>query len=378
MSSQFIRLNCYGAESSHRRRNHENASDILEEASRGPGAAPHVRSPQRPTLLFGESPDKLQPVIAELREIGRDVRGAPLRRGAALLYAVVISYPLRWREFDGDAAWADYNAWRAATLIWLEDCFGADLRSIVEHTDEKQPHIHAFVIPPLSPGNRIDHRLHPGRTARAAALAQGRDHRLGERAYRDGMRAWQQSFYEAVSASFGHDRIGPRRKRFQRDVALSRQASDHFLERLEVIIANVLTSLDAIPGVQKYELETLNTLLISARREHRRGQDNAIELLEAFLAAPPVTESEGGIAHCAGQLQPDDLKQLADPNSTDWVNDEDIEPGHENDDDIGYDDDPAHDGADDDFEASASYDDGIAGEHFSDWTDDASEPDDDV
>jgi hypothetical protein len=373
MPIQFIRLNCYGAVASHRRKNHENAFDILDEAGREPGAAPHVRKPQPPTLLFGEPPQAVRLAVSDLTRVARDHRGAPLRRGAAVLYAIVASYPIRWRQFDGSAGHEEYSSWRTATLSWLVKQFGVALRSVVEHTDETQPHLHAFVIPPLLAGHRINHHFHPGRSARAAALAKGDDHIVGERAYRDGMRAWQQSFYQEVSSFFDHDRVGPRRKRFRRDAALARQASDQLLERLEVITAEVLKTFITMPGevmgAQKAELEALKNMFVEARREHHEGQTDVIERLEEALAKPIIPSYSREGIECQGNLNPDELG-MERRGSTLWQHNIDgPDPDCETDQDAGYDDDSAPDAAfDDDHDEGDAADQSFVVEHLEDWS----------
>ena len=77
--------------------------------------------------------------------------------------------------------------------------------------------MHFYVVPTLGPDNRLNvNELHPGRRAKTAAQAEGADHIYAERAYRAGMRAWQDAYHRDVSKSFGHDRYGPRRARVSR------------------------------------------------------------------------------------------------------------------------------------------------------------------
>lgn len=288
MPSQFIHLSCYGAEPGARRKRHENAFDIIDEAARAPGAARHVTRPRAPVQLFGVPLHTLKVRVAELARIGRDRRGARLRRGATILYAIVVSYPLAWRKIDDHGARADYAQWRDATVEWLRTRFGDALQSVVEHVDEAQPHLHAFVLPPLCPRNRIDHRLHAGHVARQAALENGGDRLAGEQAYRAGMRAWQDDFHGSVSSRFGHDRLGPRRKRVRRDIALARQTSDRLLERMETTLVQLAGRMGTHPVLaqssEAAEIEALAGLVRDARHRQLSGAADAMLSLQAALA----------------------------------------------------------------------------------------------
>ena len=64
-----------------------------------------------------------------------------------------------------------------------------------------------------------------GCVAREAARRIGSDHKQAERAYRTGMRGFQDDYATAVSARFGHERVGPRRRRLRRDALLARQGA---------------------------------------------------------------------------------------------------------------------------------------------------------
>lgn len=286
MPSQFIHLSCYGAQSGSRRRRHENVFDIIDEAARAPDAIGHLTQPRPPVHLYGLPLQTLKDRMGEFIDVARDRRGARLRRDATVLYAIVASYPIPWRKIGDDEALA-YARWREAVLDWLATSLGDALQAVVEHVDEPQPHLHAFAIPPLGPQNRIDHRLHPGHAARAIALGRGESRLIGERAYRDGMRRWQDDFHAKVSSQFGHDRVGPRRKRFRRDVALARQASDHLLERMESTLKHVVQRLEPHPTLdlskEIAEIETMAGLVREARQRHLNGRADAVLTLEAAL-----------------------------------------------------------------------------------------------
>jgi hypothetical protein len=358
MPSQFVHLGCYGAQARARRKPHENAFDIIDEAARAPGAARHVPRPQPPVELHGVPLRALKDRVAEFAGTARDRRGARLRRDGTILYAIVVSYPVAWRKIEGEDALSLYAQWRDAVVDWLTATFGDALQSVVEHVDEAQPHLHAFVIPPLCPRNRIDHRLHPGHAAREAAVGNGANRLAGERAYREGMRRWQDDFHAAVSSQFGHDRTGPRRRRFRRDVALARQASDRLLERMESILKRVshifaLNPLSTDLG-ETAELEILATLLSDVRHHLQSGRPGALDKLDAAL----TKLAEAGDAVWDPTMNESDLRSVAD--TVGWISRED-DPDPEA--ALGYD-------MDDDPDPERLEDD----ERHEDWDDD---PDDD-
>lgn len=325
MPSQFIRINCYGVQPSARRKPHETASGIIAEAMRAPGSVPHIFSPQAAIKRHGVSLDVIQARVAAFANIARDRRGARLRRDSTVLYAVVVSYPERRTKIEG----ADtYRKWLDTVVTWLKAQFGEHLQAIVEHQDESHPHLHAFVIPPLSERNRIDHRLHPGYSAREVARRVGADHRKAEQAYRQGMREWQDAFHEAVSRQFGHERIGPKRKRFRRDAALMRQAGDRFLEAAETVFEQLAHRLEILPGINGSEehshLERIATLLKGARRRLLDGHADAIETLQARLAQ--LTDTDHGSAGECDEYAGDDHDRVFGVTFPSRDEDDDIRP----------------------------------------------------
>lgn len=378
MASQFIRLTCYGAQAGAKRKQHENAFDILDEAARMPGAAPHIRSPKPPTLLHGNQINSVKVQLAAFAKVARGERGGPIRRGGALIYALVASYPIPWRQLEPEDALDTYGCWKKEVTGWLKAKFGAHLRSVVEHIDEGQPHLHAVIIPPLCPRNRIDHKLHPGRAARALVLGAGGDRLAGERAYRAGMRTFQYDFYNSVSAQFGHTRVGPKRKRFSRDVALARQASGLFLERAGSITSRLLAQIDAMPDIastpERTELSALADLFAQARNQLLAGRFDALEALDFGLTALAGIDTDTASGN--DKVAKDPLVDSVSPN---WEADDDPRP--EDFQDLDLNDDPdvdalVHDGDGEDENWDAGLNDDLDDDGL-DWDEDvAFDPDD--
>jgi hypothetical protein len=243
---------------------------------------------------------------------------------------------------------AAYRRWRDASVEWLKRQFGEDLQTVAEHVDEPQPHLHAVVIPPLCLRDRIDHRLHPGLAARDAALRAGSDRKEGERAYRQAMRDWQQDYYRAVSRHFGHGRVGPRRKRFRRDVALMRQSTDRVLDCAGTILARLAQRLERYPGVaeseEAAEIEAICRLLGEARLDLRGGRSDTARILETVLANLP----DGGTSSSGEDSDDFPLDWGADdephPDQVfdDFIDEDDPDPTRE-DEEFGEDEDDGYD-----------------------------------
>jgi hypothetical protein len=97
-------------------------------------------------------------------------------------------------------------------VAWLREQYGPRLRSIVEHTDEANPHLHFYAVP--LPGERFE-VLHPGRSAAAKKAQEGAKKGAQNAAYKAAMRGWQDDFSN-VAARFGLARLGPGKRRLTR------------------------------------------------------------------------------------------------------------------------------------------------------------------
>src|SRR5690606_22889648 len=95
----------------------------------------------------------------------------------------------------------------------LKKKYGSTLRSVIEHTDEANPHIHFYVVPEL--GQRFE-TVHEGRSASAEAKAQGLKKGAQNTAYKAAMREYQDDFFTDVAIKHGMSRIGPARRRLSR------------------------------------------------------------------------------------------------------------------------------------------------------------------
>jgi hypothetical protein len=102
------------------------------------------------TLSILTQPIEAGEIAIKRSHKARDAAGRRLRQDGAALLATVISYPVEWAALQADAdTMTCYCAWRADTLGWLKAEYGTALESVVEHTDDRFPHLHAFAVPEL-------------------------------------------------------------------------------------------------------------------------------------------------------------------------------------------------------------------------------------
>ncbi|MFC7455242.1 hypothetical protein [Insolitispirillum peregrinum] len=232
MGYQFVHLETYSRKADSAGRS---TTFVLDEAERRLDACQHVAEPVPPTVVFGMS-------VSEVRDL-HDVRAAAAMTEAAgkarrirsdqhTLGTVVASFPVPWDEVRSAPSKAEALAnWERRTVDWLRDQYGEQLVSVLAHCDERFPHLHAYILP-ADPSMRAK-VLHAGWSAKASAVAAakagGADGKTanakGDVAYKAAMRAWQDSYWQAVGLPCGLARLGPGRRRLTRAAWQTEQAA---------------------------------------------------------------------------------------------------------------------------------------------------------
>ena len=207
MGFQFLHIEAYARHGSkqHGQPRKWSAREIAAEAMREPDACPHVEQPKPPKVLHGCTPAEAAKLAHDWADGSKDARGRKLRADGLALAAGVVSLPSEQRQ--------DWPRFREATVEWLREQYGERLRSVVEHTDEKHPHLHFYAVP--LPGERFE-VLHPGRQAAAEKARQGAKKGAQNAAYKAAMVGWQDDFQRAVAAHFALTRRGPGKRRLTR------------------------------------------------------------------------------------------------------------------------------------------------------------------
>ena len=232
MSYQFIHIEDYsrtiakkkkndGKEKYNKETKGRSVRDIIAEAKREIGNCPHVENPKDPILLFGVDLDEVEKLAYEYHEntklTDKNGKEKKLRSDANILLAGVVSL-----NRENEDIWDEY---KKDAIAFLSNKYGKKLVSVIEHTDEENPHFHFYVI--QEQGKRFD-LIHDGKKA----LFENKDKIKHEQniAYLNAMRDFQEDFFKVVSSNYGLSKDGPKRARMSR--------SDYFKLGREVKLIN--------------------------------------------------------------------------------------------------------------------------------------------
>lgn len=202
--------------------------DILAEARRSPESCLHVATPLPPVLVAGSGLEDLEQrheaVVGAARETLANGKERAIRKDTCSLYTAVLSHPATPDECRVDpATMAAVKAWARDSAAWLRrdlESRGGTLETVIMHVDESHVHLHAYG---LHPSGHAD-RMHPGKVAKrnavTAAVDRGHDKKtanaVGDKAYVEAMRQWQDSYSREVGLLHGLTRLGPARRRLTR------------------------------------------------------------------------------------------------------------------------------------------------------------------
>jgi hypothetical protein len=250
MAFQFVHLEPYSRRPDSQGRS---TAFVFDEASRNPIASVHVPDPKPPTTIWGVGVEEVRAMHDAAADVAMTAGARDKLRKIAVsqktLHTVVASHPYTVEEVrTGKSKLAEVRQWERLTIDWLKRQYGPALKSVIRHTDEKQWHIHAYVLPTADPELRAA-AFHPGIVAKRAVMAAGR--RPGEdgkalnkrsnAAYKAAMREWQNSYHEAVAVPCGLTRLGPARRRLTREEWKAEQtqakALKHALDRAAAVEA---------------------------------------------------------------------------------------------------------------------------------------------
>lgn len=243
MKSQFMHVELYSREEPAKKTinksknlNHQSdvrtttVSGVLSEMKREEGFTSHLETIHAPNVLYG-SIDALERSIeryeAEYKTTDKNGKEKKLRKDACILLAGVISLDRADEEI-----WDEY---KNKSIEYLKNKYGENLKCIVEHTDETNPHIHFYVV-----GNKDQdiNLLHDGKLA-VSKLAKEDKKKLHNSSYTEAMIKFQDDFYTQVSNKFGLSRTGEEpRERYK-----SRPDYLRFKKRQETAL-NILANLE--------------------------------------------------------------------------------------------------------------------------------------
>lgn len=245
MKSQFMHVELYSREEPAKKtinksKNINHKSDVrtttvngvLSEMKREEGFTSHLETIAAPEVLYG-SIDTLERSIeryeAEFKTTDKNGKEKKLRKDACILLAGVVSLDRADEEI-----WDEY---KTKAIEYLKNKYGENLKCVVEHTDETNPHFHFYVV-----GNKDQdlNLLHDGKLA-VSKLAKEDKKKLHQTAYTEAMIKFQDDFYVQVSNKFGLSRTGEEpRERYK-----SRPDYLRFKKRQETAL-NILANLEEV------------------------------------------------------------------------------------------------------------------------------------
>lgn len=243
MKSQFMHVELYSREEPAKKtinksKNINHKSDVrtttvngvLSEMKREEGFTSHLETIAAPEVLYG-SIDALERSIeryeAEFKTTDKNGKEKKLRKDACILLAGVVSLDRADEEI-----WDEY---KTKAIEYLKNKYGENLKCVVEHTDETNPHFHFYVV-----GNKDQdlNLLHDGKLA-VSKLAKEDKKKLHQTVYTEAMIKFQDDFYTKVSNKFGLSRTGEEpRERYK-----SRPDYLRFKKRQETAL-NILANLE--------------------------------------------------------------------------------------------------------------------------------------
>lgn len=231
-SAQFIHIETYSKKSAKKadKKNHSsdvrqtNVKGVLSEARRDDGFTSHIDVVEAPTTLYGCSIDELEALADEYHANGYtvDKNGVQkkLRSDASILLAGVVSI-----KREDEDCWDKY---KKDTIEYLKNKYDKNLKCVIEHTDEKNPHLHFYVV--ADSGENIND-FHNGKLAVSKLSKEEKKNQ--KTVYTKAMTEFQDDFYNTVSKNYGFDRLGIKpRKRMSRDEYLKYEAEKQLSQQL--------------------------------------------------------------------------------------------------------------------------------------------------
>lgn len=309
---QFIHLEVF----SRKGRNGRGVDFVLAEAERRPDASLHVAAPLPPEIVFGMGLEEVRRLHDERAAVATTATTAGksrrIRKDQNTLVTVVASHPATMEQARADPALASaVGDWEMRTVEWLRGQYGPALASVVRHTDESHPHLHAFILPG-EPGMRAS-RLHPGQEAKSGIVAagpyDGEDgkalNRRGDAAYRASMRAWQDSYWREVGLPCGLTRLGPGRRRLTRDEwqaeKVQAQAVRVARERVEALAASGTALVTRARGEAALAVQQARAEAAEIQADAVARQQAALRLHDAAEARLRKSRSILSRARCEGE-----------------------------------------------------------------------------
>ncbi|WP_176036080.1 hypothetical protein [Brucella tritici] len=232
-------------------------AEIISEARRSPEASLHVENPKNPVTVYGCGFDELMrrhdTMIEQARESLANGKTRAVRKDTCSLFTCVLSHPATPEECRNDPnVKAAVEAWARDSVKWLRhdlEARGGTLETVIMHVDEAHVHLHAYGLHSCGHADR----LHPGKVAKKAvveaAIENGQEKKaanaMGDKAYVEAMRAWQDSYSTNVGLVHGLTRLGPARRRLSRAAWKAEKAAAKSVQQANAMAATAMKAAQA-------------------------------------------------------------------------------------------------------------------------------------
>lgn len=227
-------------------RGHWPIAKILAEAGRAPEASKHVANPKKPKLIYGLNLHNLAVLIDEIAEKATFENGKKIRIDTPILLSIVASFPRETQLLDIKK----YERWKIDTVNFIGSLYKSRLRTVIEHDDEANPHLHFFLVP--DSGRAKD--IHPGYYAERGSD----DPKEKKKKHTLALKKFQDMYWQVVGRKNGLNRLGPARSRLSRSKALLERENKKKIEETEKycneIRAKALEILQKSYSVKELEL----------------------------------------------------------------------------------------------------------------------------
>ena len=264
-----------------------NVAEILAEARRSPEASLHVENPKNPIPVFGCDLDELlrrhDTMIEQAQETLATGKKRAVRKDTGSLFTCILSHPAMPEECRNNPnIKVAVEAWVKDSVKWLRhdlEARGGTLETVIMHIDEAHVHLHAYG---LHPSGHAD-RLHPGKVfkkrAVEAAVADGQEKKIanamGDKAYVEAMRTWQDSYSTAVGLPHGLTRLGPARRRLSRAEWMREKAVAKSVQQAQTMAATAMKAARAAVVNEKQHEDAAQRTVATAVQQAKTIIQNA-------------------------------------------------------------------------------------------------------
>lgn len=308
---------------------------VVKEADREPEFSHHVEHPKPPRIVHGMNLKEVLTAHAQMLEAGAvevklkngKTARRRIREDRHTLLTVVASHPNLTTQVQGDLqSQAAYDKWVDLNVRFLRAKFGDRLVSVIEHTDEAHPHLHAYILPlgdPACSAREMNPAWAAKEKAEKEAKAQGKEGKealkIGNRAYKEAARRFQDEYHAAVGMPCGLTRTGPKRERLSREQWKERKEearrNAERLHALEVGESKLEAEARAIVAEVVEERHKIAAELLSEKKAAEREKKRALAVTKAAEAEAEAiqeaAQAEARALMAAAQIEAEAIKKEA-------------------------------------------------------------------